>query len=124
MKPYQKFHSSYILAIALIMLCTVLTVTAQILLKLSFSYSKDFSQLITYWEFMLGIVIYAISALLLIIALKHGELSVVYPFIALGYILISVAAYAIFNEPFTILKYAGIFSIILGVSLIGLRSRK
>lgn len=72
----------------------------------------------------LGIVVgyglYAASAVLLIYAFQRGELSVLFPFLALTYVWIVLLSPLFFNtDTWNTLKFVGVFSIVAGVSLIG-----
>jgi uncharacterized membrane protein len=107
-------------AIALVLLCTVLTSIGQIFLKKgSSSISFDFLALITNGELAIGLVLYAVAAILLIAALKNGELSIIYPFIATSYIWVSLLSVQLLSETMNTLSWAGIALIIIGVSCIG-----
>ncbi len=121
----QTKHTSF-KAIILVILCTILTSTGQILWKLSTSKIEGFDiiSLITNIPLMLGFISYALGAVLLIFALKEGELSVIYPFIALSFIWVTLTSIFLFHEHVSILNWAGITAILIGVSLIGYGSDK
>lgn len=112
-------------AICLVLSFTLLTATAQILLKIGTQnlILKPFA-LLTNLPLVIGVIVYFISAVLLIIALRGGELSVLYPLIATSYVWVSLASPKFFPNDFMNLeKWAGIFFILIGVSLIGLGSK-
>ena len=67
-----------------------------------------------------GIMLYGISTVLFIPALKAGELSVIYPFVATTYIWVSLLSVRYLGEKMNAFKWLGILSIIVGVSLIGI----
>ncbi len=67
---------------------------------------------------ILGTIIYGLAALLLILALRYGEITLIYPFIASSYIWVSLASSWFFNESLSGLKMAGIALIIVGVVLV------
>lgn len=69
-----------------------------------------------------GIALYAIGTVLFIPALRGGELSVLYPFVALSYIWVSLLSVRFLGEKMNKLKWLGIALIIIGVSLIGFGS--
>ncbi len=105
-------------AIALVLLCTFLTAAGQMFLKigsgnLSFSILKLLSNL----PLIIGFALYALGAVILVIALKHGELSVLYPIIAMSFVWVSFLS--ILNEIMNLLRWAGVITIIIGISLIG-----
>ncbi len=112
-------------AIALVLVCTVFTSMAQILFKFaSFSFSLDIVSIATNYFFISGLVLYAVAAGLLIAALKRGELSVVYPVVATSYIWVSILSSMVFpTDAMTMMKWAGIFIIMAGVSFVGMGGR-
>lgn len=69
---------------------------------------------------MAGIACYAIAMLVWIYVLGHFELSVAYPLLSLGYILVYLGAvlWPRIGESFTLGKTAGIVLIMLGVALV------
>lgn len=69
---------------------------------------------------IIGILIYGISTIIFIPALKGGELSVLYPIVGLAYVWVCLYSKFMLKERMTLLKWAGIFIIIIGVSLIGI----
>ena len=68
---------------------------------------------------ILGFVCYGLGAILLIIALKYGDLSLIYPFIALSFVWVNIASIFLFGEFISTINWIGIAAIMLGVSLIG-----
>jgi multidrug transporter EmrE-like cation transporter len=68
---------------------------------------------------------YAVSALLFIIALKHGELSVLYPIIASTYVWVTFLSPMFFpTDSINWLKIAGVLCIVGGVTTIGIGANK
>ena len=111
-------------AIAIVLLSTILMGFAQILWKTASSELKlNLISLIFNWQLMLGLFLYAISAALLVFALKHGELSVLYPVIGMNYVWVSLFSMWLLGEIMNTLKWIGVGAIIIGVSLIGYGSR-
>lgn len=107
-------------AICLVLLCTLLTSSAQVLYK--FGVQKlvfNFANIIANYYLIIGVLLYMAGAVLLVIALKHGELSILYPIIAMSYVFVSFLSRHFFNELITPLKLTGIILIIAGVSAIG-----
>lgn len=84
--------------------------------------SLNLNQLIRNWELFLGLFFYVIPVALFLIALRAGELSVLYPFVATIYIWISLLSIKFLGEKMNTWKWLGITAIIIGVSLIGLGS--
>ncbi len=112
-------------AIFLVLICTLLISAAQIFLKKGAAVlSFDVISLLTNYSLIIGIVLYFIGAALLITALKMGELSVLYPIIATSYIWVSLLSPIFLNDIMTKFKWIGVAGIFIGVSLIGLGSRR
>ena|SRR3989338_2014008 len=111
-------------AILLVLFCTAITTSAQIFYKLGANNLKfDLFSLVTNYNLIAGLGLYAVGATLLIIALKGGELSVLYPIIATSYIWVIFASVYFFNEQTNLLKWLGIICIIIGVSIIDYGSK-
>ena len=66
----------------------------------------------------IGLIFYAISVAIWIIALSRVPVSIAYPLLSLGYIVVSILAYIYFNEPLTIYKFMSMSVIIFGVYLL------
>ena len=69
-----------------------------------------------------GVGLYAIGTIMFIPALKGGELSVLYPFVALTYIWVSLLSVKFLGEKMNKYKWIGISLIIIGVAFIGFGS--
>jgi drug/metabolite transporter (DMT)-like permease len=70
-----------------------------------------------------GYACLAANTALLVLALRRGELSVLYPIIALTYVWVTILSPMFFGDVINPYKVAGVALIVLGVSLIGLGSR-
>jgi len=69
---------------------------------------------------MWGILIYGISTIMFIPALKGGDLSVLYPLVGLDYVWVCVYSIFMLKERMTMLKWMGIITIVIGVTFIGI----
>ena len=69
---------------------------------------------------MLGLLSYALSAIIWMFVLSRVALSTAYPFIALGIAITALAGRFFFHEPMTPVKIAGIGLILAGILFIGL----
>ena len=65
-------------------------------------------------------VLFAVSALLWIAALRETPLTVAYPMVALSYIIIFVGSYFLFAEPITFTKLIGAALVVAGIIVIHL----
>ncbi|MBN1385889.1 hypothetical protein JW968_02810 [Candidatus Woesearchaeota archaeon] len=107
-------------AIGLVMLSTVLIGFAQISWKLASSkLEPNLISLILNHHLIVGILLYCAAAAMLIIALKHGELSVLYPVVGMSYVWVSFLSMWLLSEMMTMLKWGGVALILAGVSSIG-----
>jgi uncharacterized membrane protein len=88
-------------------------------LKISFFNIKS---IIFNKELMIGVLFYAVGTVVFIPALKYGELSVLYPFVATTYIWVSLFSIKFLNEKMNRFKWLGIICILIGVSFIGIGS--
>lgn len=112
--------------ILLTLLCTLITSTAQILWKFGAKkISLDFYLLITNYPLIIGFILYFLGSILLMMAFKGGDLSFLYPLFALSYIWISILSPKFFpTDSMSLVKWFGIFFIIMGVSLVGIGGNK
>jgi len=70
------------------------------------------------WALILGFVLYACGALIMIIAYRHGKLSILQPMLCLSYVFAIFIAVFILQEQMSPLKLAGILVVIFGVIMI------
>lgn len=109
----------------LIILTSFITTTGQAFLKVGTGRGiGSFAEIFTNVPLIIGFLLYVIGAVLMIIAFAGAELSVLYPLLALTYIWVALVAYFYFNEPLSTSKVIGLIFIVLGVSFIGIGSRK
>ncbi|HEX9861053.1 MAG TPA: EamA family transporter [Nitrospirota bacterium] len=66
-----------------------------------------------------GVALDALFFACLLIALSWGEVTVVLPLTAFGYVMTAVVAKIILHEDITALRWAGTFAIVIGCILIG-----
>lgn len=69
--------------------------------------------------FATGFLFYGLGAILLIIAFRFGEVSVLHPFLSLNYVFALYLGYAFLEEEISWNRALGVLIIILGVVLIG-----
>ncbi len=79
----------------------------------------SFSVLIHDTPLQIGLTLYICGAALAVLALRHGELSVLWPLISLSYVWVAIMAKIMIHESMSPLKIAGISVIILGVAIMG-----
>ncbi len=107
-------------AIAMVLVVTLMVSAAQLLWKTAAdTLELTLLGIITNLYLVGGGLIYLVAVVLLLKALKKGELSVLYPFIATSYVWVSILSRYFLNEPMNIAKWSGVVAIVAGVSLIG-----
>ena len=107
-------------AALLVLFTTLLTSSAQLLYKLgSNSLEPSIIGILTNYYLIGGVLLYVVGGTLLIISLRGGEVSVLYPLIAASYIWVSLMSIYFLNEQMNLWRWAGIFVIIAGISCIG-----
>lgn len=67
---------------------------------------------------MAGLALHALGFVLMIVALKHGQLSVLYPVLATSYIWVALMSAWFLAEPFPPPKWVGMALIVVGIALI------
>ena len=112
-------------SILLVFACTILGALAQLLMKAGMEqFRLEPIALITNLPLIAGYVLYGINTVMLVMALREGELSVLYPIIALTYVWVTLASYIRLHEPPNVYKNIGVTTIILGVIIIGRAGKK
>lgn len=105
--------------LALVAFCSVLGAVGQIFFKLA---SKDLAfnvmALLGNWKLILGLSLYGAATILFMVALRHGNVSVLYPIIALSYVWVTILSTVFLGEVFSAYKWFGIGFILLGVGII------
>lgn len=112
-------------AIMLVVFVTLLTSSAQVLYKFGAEkLNLNPLSLLTNYSLIGGLLLYGFGAVLLLIALKAGEVSVLYPIIATSYIWVALMAAYFFNETLSELRIFGIGLIFTGVIAVAIGSKK
>ena len=105
--------------------CTLLISVAQLLIKIGanrLSHAGLLGTLIgifTIPPLFAGYCLYGVFTVLFVYALRHGEVSVLYPIIALGYVWVAILSAVVFHEPMNPLKIVAIAIIVAGVAVLG-----
>jgi multidrug transporter EmrE-like cation transporter len=112
-------------SIILVFACTIVGTLAQLLMKSGMEHFRlDPVALITNVPLIAGYALYGVNTVMLVMALREGELSVLYPIIALTYVWVTLASYIRLHEPPNVYKNIGVTAIILGVIVIGRAGKK
>jgi multidrug transporter EmrE-like cation transporter len=83
---------------------------------------RQLSTLLLNWRLAAGVGMYLLSFVFYFLGVREGELSVLYPMVALGYIWTMFWSRLFFGEPLTPRKTGGILLILAGVALLNLGS--
>jgi drug/metabolite transporter (DMT)-like permease len=75
--------------------------------------------MITIPQLFLGYMLYGVFTVVMVFALKHGELSMLYPVMALSYVWVTVASVVWLREPVNLAEIAGVAVIVFGVAVLG-----
>jgi multidrug transporter EmrE-like cation transporter len=111
--------------------CTIFGAAGQILIKTGANTLDPHPTLVhivvrilTTLPLFAGYSLYGVSMILLVLALRHGELSLLYPVIALTFVWVTILSVIIFHDSMNPLKLAGILIIIGGVAILGRGSHR
>lgn len=80
--------------------------------------------IVTNWRLPLGIGLYLLSSVFFVFGMRRGELSVLYPLVALGYMWTVVWSKIFFGEPLTKAKFIAVGMILVGIGFLGWGSQK
>src|SRR5262249_29662114 len=108
-------------AVGLVFCCTLIGATAQLLLKTGANQLVHLNPLgiITNFTLLGGLSLYGVSTILLVLALRDGELSLLYPVIALTYVWVTLISVVVLHERVNPIKLVGIAVIVAGVAVLG-----
>ncbi|MEZ5352087.1 MAG: hypothetical protein R2762_05575 [Bryobacteraceae bacterium] len=118
-------HAKRRLAVMIVFVQTMFGAAAQILMK-GGAQSNDgdgIAQLVvaifTQPKLFAGYCLYGFASVLMIMALKYGELSILYPVLAMTYVWVTGLSLVFFQETLNPWKVAGLSAIVLGVAVLG-----
>ena len=72
------------------------------------------------WRLGAGVFAYLVSAIFFLFGVRNGELSILYPLVAFGYVWTMFWSRLFFGEPLTRTKFVALGLIILGIAVLGL----
>jgi multidrug transporter EmrE-like cation transporter len=110
----------------LVMCCTVIGAAAQVLIKKGAGTLGPSPTIVDAALAMLfspslfaGYAMYGVSTVLLVLALRHGQLSLLYPVFAMTYVWVTILSVLVFHESMNGFKLAGIATIVGGIAVLG-----
>ena len=112
-------------AIGIVVICTFFTAIGSLLLKKGADrFSPSLEGILNAYPVLIGLFFYFLGFILLTLAFKHGELSVLFPFVSLSFIWVAGLSYFFLAEILSLFEIIGLGSIMVGVILIGSSSQK
>jgi multidrug transporter EmrE-like cation transporter len=115
----------------MVLVCTILGAAAQVLIKKGTAALGEHPSMVetaigifTNRLLFEGYALLGLSTVLLVLALRQGELSLLYPVITLTYVWVTVLSMWIFHDSMNAYKIAGVSTIIAGVAVLGRASRE
>lgn len=113
--------STPVRSIVLVLLASFLGSFGAVFLKLGAGrLHRQLVTLVLNWRLAAGVALYLLSFVFYFLGVREGELSVLYPMVALGYIWTMLWSRLFFGEPLTGRKTGGILLILAGVALLSL----
>ena len=118
-------------AVFMVAACTVIGALAQLLIKsganslpknLGFDLSSALA-IVTNPYVIAGYSLYGVYTVVLVLSLRHAQLSVLYPIIALTYVWVSLLSVFVLHEHMNWYRVTGIALIVVGVAVVGRESR-
>ncbi|MEP6963433.1 MAG: hypothetical protein ABI995_15235 [Acidobacteriota bacterium] len=113
-------------ALIAVALATMIQVVGQILIKRgadalgpSPSLAETAIGMVTILPLFCGYAMYGLFTVIMVFALRHGELSMLYPIMALSYVWVSIVSVVVFHEPISALQMIGVGVIVSGVAVLG-----
>jgi multidrug transporter EmrE-like cation transporter len=111
--------------VLLVFICTLVGAVAQLLIKKGMDhFTPDLLAIVTNVPLVVGYTFYGFNALLMILALKNAEMSMIYPIIGLTYVWTTLLCYTVLGEPSNAYKNIGISIIVVGVAVMGFGGKK
>ncbi len=117
-------------SLMLVMMCTVFGAAAQMFIKAGANTLPHVTGIVPTLlamamnvQLVAGYSLYGLSTVLLVLALKDGELSLLYPVIALTYVWVAILSILVFHENMNPLRATGVVVIVIGVAVLGKEKR-
>ncbi|SPE30475.1 conserved membrane hypothetical protein [Candidatus Sulfopaludibacter sp. SbA6] len=112
-------------SILLVFACTLVGAAAQLLIKVGMNHFEPrVWAIVTNLPLIGGYVCLGINTVMLVLALRDGELSMLYPIIAFTYVWVTLLSYGLLHEKPNVYKNVGIATIVVGVAILGRGGRK
>lgn len=108
-------------SVLLVFCCTLIGAAAQVLFKLGATAidRPSASEVLLNPALIGGYCLYGISTMLLVLALRRGQLSLLYPVISLTYVWVTILSVLVFKESLNPYKIVGLTIVVAGVAVLG-----
>jgi undecaprenyl phosphate-alpha-L-ara4N flippase subunit ArnE len=110
-------------SILLVLSASLIGSFGAVFLKLGAAHLSRGFRYILNWQLGFGIALFLGSSVPFLMGLRHGELSVLYPMVSLGYVWTLFWSRLFFNEPITKAKLGALAMILAGIVCIGVGGR-
>ncbi len=80
--------------------------------------------IITNLPLLAGYALYGVNTLMLTLALRKGQLSLLYPIISLTYVWVAILSVLLFGESINLVEGTGLAIVVGGVALLGWDGRR
>ena len=125
--PLNEAHAHQRRSFLLVVCCTIIGAAAQVLIKKGAGalgpnptmVQTALAMILTPTLFA-GYSMYGVSTILLVMALRHGQLSLLYPVFAMTYVWVTILSVLVFHESMNAFKLAGIGGIVGGIAVLGM----
>lgn len=114
----KKNNDHLIYGFTLMVLSSMCTCIGQLMWKLA---SNGDSKIFYY---LMGFILYGLGAIIMIIAFRFGELSVLHPMLSVGFVLSIILGAIFVNENVSMGKITGIIFIVIGMIFLGHSAKK
>ena len=113
-------------SIFLVFCCTILGAGAQVFFKLAAKQipAPGLRNMITNIPLLSGYALYGVNTIMLTLALRKGQLSLLYPVISLTYVWVAILSVLIFGESINVVEGIGLATVVAGVALLGMGGRR
>lgn len=113
-------------SVLLVFCCTLIGAAAQVFFKLGATNIPAATplQILMNPSLMLGYCLYGVSTMLLVLALRRGQLSILYPVISLTYVWVTILSLVVFRETMNVYKAIGLAVVMAGVAILGKDGRR
>jgi len=113
------------MTLVLILISVVLGAAGQVLLKMGALRVCGVTdvglllwRIVTNPHILVGFGLYGVASILWIVVLSRAPLSLAYPLLSLGYVIVLLASAYVFGEAIPVVRVAGIAAILVGLVLV------